>query len=350
MSNQLVAFELGREDYENWDVAVSDSVGGSPYSLSTYLGALCKAAGGEFRLLAVRNETRIVGGIGLYVRPSGGRKSVRGRYLLYYNGPFVRHLPGANASSAEENAHRVMACIEERLRQSNYKQIQIKPRNTIRDCRPFLRRGWLARPVYSYVVDISDTQECLARMHRNVRRQIRRAEQGDIEAARSDDIAFFYDLHRQTCRRKGFPTYLERDKMIEFYEELRDRDLIRLYMAGNSGSAQCAGILVLAGDHPVTHTIAAASSDEKLPQGVNAYLRWYAFRDLAASGHTANDLTDAHEPSVAKFKRQLGARLVVSQQLNLPMTAADHVRAAYGISKRNLKQSVKRLIGRGEGT
>lgn len=214
------------------------------------------------------------------------------------------------------------------------------------DCRPFLRSGWQARPSYSYEVDISDPENCFSRMHRNVRRQIRQAERAGLFAGQSDDIAGFFRLHEQTCRRKGFPTYLDRDRMISFFDELKSANMARLYMAGDTAERPSAGVFVLTGGHNVSHTVCAASSDGKLPPGTNAWLRWHAFKDLSASGYTGNDLTDAHEPTVAKFKRQLGARLVVSQQLSRPRTADDYLRTAYRMSMQNAKEAVKRVLRR----
>jgi len=344
VSLQLEVIELSRNDHAAWDQAVADSIGGSPYSCSAYLTALSNATGGEYRLLAVCDESRILGGIGLYIRAHGRREYVRGRYLLYYNGPFVRRISEASPIAMEETTHRVLTCIESRLRSTDYSRVQIRPRHTVSDCRPFLQQGWQAHPTFSYIVDISDIEACFSRMHRNVRRQIRQAERTGIQATRSDNIDGFFSLHQQTCQRKGFPTYLGRDSMIAFYDELRESNLARLYMVGEPDSPPSAGVLVLASDHPVTHTVCAASRSGKLPSGANTWLRWHVFKDLSECGYAENDLTDAHEPAVAKFKRQLGARLVVSQQLGLPPTINDHLRAAYGLAKRELKQILKRML------
>jgi len=344
MSHQFDIRNVSRDEYSSWDEAVADSIGGSPYSTSGYLRALCNVAGGEYRLMAVCEDARIVGGIGLYVRQMQRREYVRGRYLLYYNGPFVRRLPNASVMAAEEYAYRVLERLEERLRCSDYRPVDITLRHSIKDCRPFLKHGWQARPTYSYEVDISDPETCFSSMHRNVRRQIRQAERASLFAGQSDDIAGFFRLHEQTCRRKGFPTYLEKDKMISFYDELKKEQLGRLYLAGESDAMPTAGVLVLTGGHKVSHTVCAASSDGKLPPGVNAWLRWHVFKDLSASGYSGNDLTDAHEPAVAKFKRQLGARLIESQRLSLPQTATDHLRIVNSMWIRSAKDSIKRVL------
>ena len=350
MSRQFEVRTLHQSDYGNWDRVVGESLGGSPYAMSGYLAALCQVTGSQHRLVAVFDEERIVGGVGLYIRKKRTQLFVRGRYLLYYNGPFVRRIDGASPATQEEHNLKVLAALERELRRSDYDPIEIKPRSTLADCRPFLEAGWRARPCYSYEVDIRDSDRCLASMHRNVRRQIRQAERADVNVYRSDAIEKFWTMHEHTCRRKSFPTYLSRSGMIDWFSTLSRKNLIRLYLAGNSNRDPYAGVLVLACNHPVTHTVCAASHDGNLPPGTNAWLRWNVFLDLSNEGYTGNDLTDAHEPSVARFKRQLGARLVLSHQLNRPATVRDHTHAALHGTTAALKAAVKRILIRGAGS
>lgn len=170
MTVRFTAVELPSSDNAAWNQAVRESSGGSTYCTPDYLSTLCNVAGGQFRLLAVCDDTRIHGGIALYVRGTGTDQYVSGRYLLYYNGPFVRELPNANSASQESHSRRVMECLEVALSDAGYARIQIKARHPVCDYRVFLARGWRARPIYSYEVDLSDIDRCYSRMHRNIRR------------------------------------------------------------------------------------------------------------------------------------------------------------------------------------
>lgn len=97
-------------DYVAWNQAVRESSRGSPNCIPEYLDALCKVAGGIFRLLAVCDDTPTHSCIALYIRGNGRDRYVSGRNLLYYNGPLVRELPNATpvthsvcATSIESN-------------------------------------------------------------------------------------------------------------------------------------------------------------------------------------------------------------------------------------------------------
>lgn len=67
--------------------------------------------------------------------------------------------------------------------------------------------------------------------------------------------------------------------------------------------------LVLMSKHPVTHTWMAGSDPEFLRSGASAFLRWKAFEDLKRRGYDYNDLTDAMNETVSKFKGQFGGDL-----------------------------------------
>jgi hypothetical protein len=53
----------------------------------------------------------------------------------------------------------------------------------------------------------------------------------------------------------------------------------------------------------------AGSDPQFLQSGASAFLRWKVFEDLSGRGYQFNDLTDAMNDRVAKFKSQFGGRL-----------------------------------------
>ena len=54
MTSAPVAEVLSEADFPEWSRLVAQSAEGSVYSLPEYLASLCEAAGGAFRILAVR--------------------------------------------------------------------------------------------------------------------------------------------------------------------------------------------------------------------------------------------------------------------------------------------------------
>ena len=81
---------LSEAAFPEWNRLLAKSAEGSVYSMPEYLDALCEAAGGKFRILAVRGGDDLLGGVGLYERGSGSGAFVSPRLLLYYNGVILR--------------------------------------------------------------------------------------------------------------------------------------------------------------------------------------------------------------------------------------------------------------------
>lgn len=309
MTARLAASVLAEADYGAWDRLVAESPEGSPYSTSTYLTALCRATGGSFRIVAVAHGGELLGGAALYEErlPIGTR--VASRALLYYNGVVLR--PHATQYPSQRSARRteVLGALERALTQARYVAVLLKNRSPFADARVFLARGWSVAPSYTYVVPLTDLAQLWRRVEQNLRRLVARCERQQLCVSEDGDFDSFFRLHRLALERRALAPYLPGSAFQRYFETLRASGLARLYHArlpdGRSVSAQ----LVLAGGHPVSHTISAATDTEHLKLGVTAFLRWRVFEDLARRGSTANDLTDAALGPVTHFKSQLGGDL-----------------------------------------
>lgn len=312
---------LADADYAAWNRLVADSPEGSPYSTSSYLAALCEATGGRFRILAVARGGELLGGVALYEErlPIGTR--VSSRVLLYYNGLVLRPHATTYPSLGSARRTEVLAALELGLARGGYVAVSLKNRSPFNDARVFLARGWSVLPSYTYVAPLRDLGQLWKRVEQNLRRLVGRCEREQLRLSVDDDFDSFFRLHRLALERRAVSPYLPGPVFHRFFERLKAGGLARLYHArlrdGRSVSAQ----LVLAGPHPVSHTVSAATDAEHLRLGATAFLRWKVFEDLARRGCTANDLTDAALGPVTHFKSQLGGDLelclVVSRETRL---------------------------------
>ncbi len=317
LSAEVTTRILAEDEYPQWTALVAASPDGSIYSMPDYLDALCRAAGGSFRVLVAERDGQIIGGIALYERPSRLGSHVSPRLLLYYNGFVLASHDTKYPSQRVSRQLRVLAALETTLIGEKHARLRIKSRPTLADVRPFQTHGWTVEPVYSYVVDISDLDMAWGRMDKNLRRLVGRCREQSLSLTTDDDFDAFYRLHVQTHERKGAALYLRPDAFGRFVDTLRKLDLCRLYHARLPDGRVVASQLVLLG-HPVTHTVSAAADAEFLKLGATAFLRWQVFEDLAQSGYKANDLTDASLNPVTHFKSQLGGDLTVSFEISRP--------------------------------
>ncbi len=303
---------LSEEQFPEWNNLVVTSPAGSVYSRTEYLDALCGVTGGNFKVLAACKGEEMLGGIALYEHKRGIIDEVTNRLLLYYNGIVLQDHPTKYPSEATSRALEAMDALEEALSQQHYDRIRFRNRHTIDDIRVFASRGWKIDLGYSYEVDIDDLDKTWSTIAHNLRRLVRRCESGEFEFSEDDDFDSFFDLHREIHERKGAPLYLPKKDFRKYFDTLKANDLCRLYHLRTNNGKSVATQLVLLGEHPVTHTVSAAASDEYMKHGVNPCLRWRVFQSLSELGYKANDLTDAALNPVAKFKSQLGGRLVTN--------------------------------------
>jgi hypothetical protein len=344
VSGRVEVRELTAGDYPAWGRLVAASPDGSVYGLPQYLEALCAAAGGRFRVLGVFRGEELAGGLPLYERDGRGGRYVGPRLLLYYLSPVVRASKSKYPSQGTARQVEVLGALAEAVAELGFDQVTLKCRHTVADVRPFLARGWAARPTYSYEVPIADLPAAWGRVEQNLRRLVDRPAKQGVTLVEDDDFGSFYDLHRRTLDRKDAAAYLPEPAFRAFFQRLRVAGLCRLYQARLPDGRSVAAQLVLTGPHPVSHTVSAAADPEFLPMGVNAFLRWKSFEALSGLGFAANDLTDAALNPVTHFKSQLGGDLVTCFVLESPPSRRWRAMTAVGHAGARLRAGIRRLV------
>ncbi|HKP29065.1 MAG TPA: GNAT family N-acetyltransferase [Gemmatimonadales bacterium] len=349
MAASVTVRELAEKDYPAWAKLVAGSPSGSPYSTAEYLDALCSAAGGTFRILAVMRGEEMVAGVGLYERAGRAGKWIWPRLLLYYNGLVLRHFetkyPSQQTSRSVEALNALAGAIAER----GYANVILKNRSPLDDLRPFISRGWDVRASYTYVVNLTDLTAQWGRVEQNLRRLVERARQQGLVFTQDDDFDGFYALHAATLYRRDVAAYLPKEPFSRWYTRLRGQNIARLYHARMPDGRIAATQLVLAGAHRVSHTISAAADPELQSSGANPFLRWHAFEALSKEGYTGNDLTDASLNPVTHFKAQLGGDLAVTLVATSPSSRGWRIHSALEQAYRGARGLARGLRDRVRG-
>lgn len=251
----------------------------------------------------------MLGGIGLHYKTSRHGDMVHIRPMLYYNGLVIHDFNTKYPSITASRQTDVIKAILNELESGRYASAQIASRAPLDDFRPFWSHHWTVWPRYTYIVPIADPAEQWQHVEQNLRRLISRCERDGMTLECSDDIDAFYSMNRDTYLRKGVKPYLSREKFGELYHELKAHDACQIYFAVTPEGQRAAGEIVLLSKHPMTHTWMAGSDARFLQSGASAFLRWKVFEDLSKQGYQYNDLTDAMQERVAKFKSQFGGVL-----------------------------------------
>lgn len=300
---------LDPSEYEVWDRFVDESPQGSVYNQSYFLESLCKISGDQFRILAAYKQNELQGGVAFRYQKSRFGDMIRLQMPLYYNGFILKRFDSKYPSINSSREAEVIRSLLDELEGGAYASAELASRFTFDDPRLLLQRGWQVWPRYTYVVSIQDPNRQWEKVEQNLRRLISRCEKEGMTLELSDDAEAFYTMNESTYRRKGVRPYLSRDQFLSLYRALSGRSACQIYFAKTAAGKRTAGEIVLMSKHPVTHTWMAGSDPEFLRSGASAFLRWKAFEDLQQRGYEYNDLTDAMNETVAKFKSQFGGDL-----------------------------------------
>ena len=316
MGTSLEVRELTPDEYPQWRALVEASPAGSVYAIPEYLEVLAGCAGGSFVVRAVFKGEEMVGGIGLYQEERGRRAASAPRLLLFYNGPVLKRDTRRYPGRVQSRRLATLQALEDSLRKDGPGKMILRLRSPLADVRAFQEAGWQAKPAYTLVVPLDDLSALWGRMDRNARRMVERAQEEGLRLTEDDDFESFFGLHQEIHERKGAPLYLPEGPFRRYVTELRDRGLLRLYHARLRDGEVASSQLVLLSDHPVTHTVTAASAARHHRTGASPFLRWKVFEALSEEGYEANDLTSAGTGEVTRFKAQLGGDLEVCMEVS----------------------------------
>ena len=338
---------LDAQDYDKWDKFVAAAPGGSIYALPGYLEILSSVTDATFRIAVAERGGEILAGIGLYERRDRVGPYVAPRLLLYYNGP-VFSAPRSKYPSENTSLHlKIVDALDDWLADQEYDYVRVKSRGDLTDVRPFQERGWAVELAYTYEVALTDGDAVFDRIESNYRRLIRRCERDGFRVESDDDFDSFFRLHSEVHERKDAPLYLPREAFHDYFEQLNDRGLARLYHARLPDGTAAASQLVLLGPHSIAHTVAAGTAAEHLRTGASVLLRWKVFEDLMNDGYTGNDLTDAALGDVTRFKSRLGGDLRLSLVLTRPPStrwrARQQAEAGVDFTRRAAGYAARRL-------
>ncbi len=343
--------DMAVAEYPAWHALLERSPDASIYSQPEYLAALCRAAGGRFRILTVSLGGEIAGGVALYERDSSLGSFVAPRRLLYRNGLVLRRYETKYPSQQTSREVAVMTTLAGRLKKMRYASVNLRSAGTVTDVRPFLLCGWQAVPSYSYVVPLDDLPGQWDRVEHNLRRLIKRCETRDkLQFTDDTDFDAFYRLHVTTLGRRGVGAYLPEPAFRQYFTELHAAGLARLFHARLPDGRSIATQLVLLGPNATSQTVGAAGDEQFLHLGAHAFLRWRAFEALAALGYRSNDLTDAALNPVTHFKSQLGGRLTLSLVLKAPQRPLYRIGSSFTRSVGRARHGLGRMVRRARGS
>lgn len=246
------------------------------------------------------------------------RDAKRGRYLEIPCGPLIDW-------NDKELAERVVRKITEAAKREKCVFVRMRPQlgATEDNSKVLENLGLKQSPMHlaaehTVMIDLTASEEeMLARMRRQTRYEVRRADKLGIKVEKNNSEEFFREFHAvqmETAKRQGFvPPSLE----VLLAEKEAFGDNIQIYVARTAeGESVAYGLIIGDGREADYYEAASTDLNRKLP-GAYALL-WQAMRDLKKAGYERFNLwgiAPAGQPGhryagVTTFKTGFGGEVV----------------------------------------
>jgi len=291
-------------DRAQWD-ALAEKADPGFYGRSDWLDAICGATGMEPQYVVVTaRETPVL-------RAALARKRRWGQEFLLtpasaaYAGwaeAFPDDLaPERREARRIEVADELAAWCEDH---AAWTRIVLPPEMI--DARAFIWRGWRAEVRYTYRTSAAD--DAATAMHENARRQVKKAARLTVACPEGvEAVRALAAVIEPTFRRQGEPLPTPAAAWRAYLDALVGLPSVRIVAAFDGETPHAA--MALGFDTHRAYELLAGTSEEGLASGASALVMQAAMREAAACVGEL-DLAGANIPSIARFKRGFGGRLV----------------------------------------
>jgi lipid II:glycine glycyltransferase (peptidoglycan interpeptide bridge formation enzyme) len=233
-------------------------------------------------------------------------------------------LIGAGAN-ADEVVPAISAWMKKRY---SYQQWSSSPAFTDTDA--LQASGYTINQRQTFVIDLRKGAEALFNSFAPaVRRQIRKAEKGEVEIRDTSLPANSFRLLRKTFEKRGEKCPVPEKFFCEFLggEALAP---YRSQVAAYSGDELLSFVTLLSYKQTGYYALAATDPDH-LASGVSSLLVWRALQQLQEAGEETFDFVGANIPSIARFKEGFGPTL--REYYQVEHYAGAHVKFARALAK-----------------
>jgi hypothetical protein len=294
-----------------WPRATGDSI---PWFVRSHVTAYCifqepwwldAVAAGHWQSLEVTGGDRIAARMPIVLHRKYGFRIIREPPLTPTLGPWL-HIGEGNPAARMAEQKDLMNGLIAQLPEWDYFEVNLN--HCITNWLPFYWKGFKQTTRYTYILDdLSDIEKVWSRLHKNVRRHVRKASKRlSIRTDLSIDRAL--DLVELTFRRQGRPLPYPRDIACRIDAACAARDARRMLFAEDAeGRIHAAVYLVI--DSRYAYYLFGGADPELRGSDAQSLLLWEAIRIAAEMGRKFDFEGSMIEP-IERVFREFGAAQV----------------------------------------
>lgn len=291
------------EEYSDWDQFANHSPQGTLFSKSFWL----ESVSDSFKIVGCFRGQELIGGIAFEEQTFLGMKLLRNPLLTQFIGFHFLENAKMNqfkrASLERDIIQEILDFLEPK-----YKRMALNNHYSINDIRPFIWRNYSPVVRYSFLIDLTSSDDLLKQMEQRTRYDIKKSQKKCTQISTEDNLSAFHNLHEMTYKRQGLKCPVPEPRLKKIYQNLKNLDKCRIYFAKDADKTVLSTAFI-AWNGDVAYYLMGAVNHEMRDQGSANLLLWKAMMDLKEMGVRYFDLYGANTPSIALFKRGFGGKL-----------------------------------------
>lgn len=257
---------------------------------------------------------RLIGGFVVYRERKWGVTVLRNPPFTPAVGPFLK-VEATNYVAVMDLWKEVQSLIAKFLESKGYSLISLSFDTGVIDMQPFIWKGFKVVPGYTYIVDLSMSEdELLRRMSTDRRKSLRRAIKEGLEARRVADLRIIRDLVKKTFQRQEM-TVNERylDKIL--FEFAQDDVNAFAFVTYDRRNRTLAGNFCIR-DREKAYYILGGYDETNKHHGAGAMAMWEAMRHAKELGLKYFDFEGSMVPQIERYFRGFGGTLTPYYRVN----------------------------------
>jgi hypothetical protein len=315
--------ELERDELKQWDALVASSPHGTVFQTSDWLINNAILLDRTLVVLGCYDDEVLIGGCPLFLSNLYKLLQIASSTvpLTPYGGMVVSEIDNAKQRKRELHNNKVIAAIREYIIQKRFDYVTLVHSPGLNDIRDFTSNGWASRVYYTYILPIDE--DFIDQTSRNVRRNIRKAQQLGIHVTRHFDTDMYWDLTVKTFERQNMQPYFPKKLLVGLLNMIKDKNLGEMWVASMpSGEIAAADIILY--DSKTAHRWAATSSGEQMYSGAISLLISEIIDDLKSHNYKSLNMMAGNMAHLSAFASSFSPDLV-------PYYGVEFSRARYDI-------------------
>ena len=243
--------ELNKEDFSEWDRLVDRSPQGTPFHYSQWLSTCDNVLLGEHKILGCYLEKELIAGCPIRINYIGPFKMSKAfnPFTNYYNGIVIKPLSdNTKVRKTETFTRSIIESLSAYFQFENFSFLRFVNSPSLVDIRAFTNRGWIGKITYTYYLSL-ESLNFKKEFSRDIRRNIKKAEDAGIEIIRSKDIDEYIRLFKSTLQRQRSRSLPQIHIINNFLEEiipiLYKNSFGEMWLAKTSSDEIASGIIFL---------------------------------------------------------------------------------------------------------